>query len=329
MNLGGPSGAETIQPFLFNFFMDPNIIGLPLPLRFLLAKWISWSRSKGAAKTAYEPLGFTSPLLENTKKQAAALEKRLLQKKQDIKVFISMRYWHPLAQDVVKDVQKFNPDQIILLPLYPQFSTTTSFSSFQNWALAAEKYKLNTLTKKICCYPKADGFIRAAADMIRKELVRAPKNTRILLSAHGLPEKTIKAGDPYQFQCEETAKAIIKAIGMENLDWEICYQSRVGPLKWIGPSLIESLHKAAADKVGVIIFPHAFVSEHVETLVEIDIECRHLAKKIGLPYFSKVETVGVHPDFIEALASLVEKEIEGEVKRTPCPDPCIRCAQKE
>lgn len=327
MNLGGPLGRETVRPFLFNFFMDKNIIGLPLPFRYLLAQWISRTRSKGAAQSAYAPLNFISPLLKNTQEQAAALQKNIDAKDINAKIFVSMRYWHPLAAETIRDVREYQPDQIILLPLYPQYSTTTSFSSFQNWERAAKKSGLTIKTEKICCYPSAAGFIKAAADHIKKSLVKAPPGTRLLLSAHGLPEKIIQGGDPYQMQCEMTAKSIVEATGIPGLDWQICYQSRVGPLKWIGPSLIESLEQAAKDKVGVVVFPHAFVSEHVETLVELDIEARHLAKNMGIPYFDKVETVGTHPDFIEALSSLVTERIDGKLCDKVCSDSSSRCAQ--
>lgn len=319
LNLGGPSEPAAVKPFLFNFFMDKNIIAAPLPLRYLIAKWVSWKRGNGAAKDAYAPLGGKSPLLDNTLAQARALEEAT-----GHRVFVCMRYWHPLAAQVVQEVKHYDPHKIILLPLYPQFSTTTSFSAFENWHRAAHKAGMKIPTQEIGCYPMLPGFIKASADNIRAQTEKAPARTRLLFSAHGLPEKVIEGGDPYQWQCEQTAEAIVKELNIPGLDWQICYQSRVGPLKWIGPSTEEALEKAARDKVGVIIYPHAFVSEHVETLVEIDMEYRHKAEEMGILYFAKAETAGTHPDFIQALAGLVKT---GAPKRI-CPEKFGRCQCK-
>lgn len=308
-NLGGPDQTDSIKPFLYNFFMDKNIIGAPAPIRYFLAKWISIKRSKGEALEVYGKLGGKSPLLDNTRLQAQALERSLSRDFDgDIRCFVSMRYWHPMADEVAKQVQDFAPDKVILLPLYPQFSTTTSFSSFQDWSRACRKIGFDAETTTLCCYPFQHGFIEASADLINHEYPKALKSghkIRLLFSAHGLPEKIIENGDPYQWQCEESARRIAAATGIENLDWQICYQSRVGPLKWIGPSTEEALQKAADDGVGVLIYPHAFVSEHVETLVEIEDEYRELAGKMGIAYFGRVPTVSTHPKFIVGLKELV------------------------
>ncbi len=327
MNLGGPSQEADIKPFLFNFFMDRNIIGAPKPIRWLIAKWIAFSRGNGAAKDAYAPLGGRSPLLDNTRAQAAALEAALRKEHPGCKVFVSMRYWHPRARETARAVLDYAPDKIVLLPLYPQFSTTTSYSSLEEFYGLFPK--LPPLPRKVCCYPVAPGFVRASAALIRAALDGAPAGTRLLFSAHGLPEKVIAGGDPYQYQCEETAKAIVRELDIPGLDWQICYQSRVGPLKWIGPSTEEALEKAAADKVGVVVYPHAFVSEHVETLVEIDQEYRHRAKEMGIPYFAKVPTVGTHPDFIAALADEVGKALADAPAPRFCPPSFNRCCHGE
>jgi len=325
MNLGGPDKPESIRPFLFNFFMDKNIIGAPKPIRHLIARWISWSRGRGAAKTSYDALGGKSPLLENTVAQADALQRMLDDAGMQAKIFVSMRYWHPMSTEVAKAVQAYAPDKIILLPLYPQFSTTTSFSSFQDWQRSAEAIGMDIPTEKICCYPFAEGFIKASAVRVRDALAKAPSKTRVLFSAHGLPEKVIRGGDPYQYQCEESAAKIAAAVGIEDLDWQVCYQSRVGPLKWIGPSTEEALDKAAADGVGVIVYPHAFVNEHVETLVEIEEEYRAYAREKGIPYFDRVPTVATHPAFIGALAKLVTERLDSGKSARICPVTFSRC----
>jgi ferrochelatase len=311
LNLGGPLAKKDIAPFLFNFFMDKNIVGVPLPLRYLLAKWISYKRARGAGGSAYSHLNYKSPLLDNTGAQAAALENILREQGCEAQVFVSMRYWHPLSLAVARAVKTYNPDEIVLLPLYPQFSTTTTKSSFEDWDRAARKVGLKNPTRKIGCWPILEGFISASADNIREALKQAPANVRLLFSAHGLPEKIIHAGDPYQRQGEKTVAAIVDKLALPDLDWEICYQSRVGPLKWIGPSTDEALEKAALDKKSVVVYPHAFVSEHVETLVEIDMDYRRQAGALGIPYFGKATTVGTHPDFIAGLAALVLGETKG------------------
>lgn len=323
-NLGGPDKKESIKPFLFNFFMDKNIIAAPKPIRYFIAKLISMRRSKKEAGDSYDKLGGKSPLLDNTNQQAMALEQKLVDQGVAVKTFVSMRYWHPLGKDVLEQVKNYNPDKVVLLPLYPQFSTTTSFSSLEDWDknTGAMKKKIG---KKICCWPFNEGFIKASADNIKKVYADAEQPVRLLFSAHGLPEKIIEAGDPYQWQCEESAKAIAKEMGIENLDWEICYQSRVGPLKWIGPSTEEALHKAAQDKKGVIIYPHAFVSEHVETLVEIEDEYRELAEELGVPSFVRVPTVMTHPVFIDGLAQLVIDQLNGKEYERICPATFKRC----
>ncbi|MCI5060097.1 MAG: ferrochelatase [Alphaproteobacteria bacterium] len=339
-NLGGPDRKESIKPFLFNFFMDKNIIRLPLFVRFFLAKLISIRRSKREAGDSYAELGDKSPLLENSLDQARALENVLNEKAKDMtyRVFVCMRYWHPMAPEIIAKVQDFDPEEIIRLPLYPQFSTTTTRSSFQNWDKACQKIKFDKPTTSICCYPWEEGFIRSSADHIREVYSLAKKETgklpRVLFSAHGLPEKVVKDGDPYQWQCEQSAEAIALATGIENLDWQICYQSRVGPLKWIGPSTEEALEKAAADQVPVVILPHAFTQEHVETLVEIEIEYRELAEKMGLHDFYRVPTVGVSPYFIEGLAEQVVKH-QGALKTLShegsdlCPEGFKECCARK
>jgi len=357
-NLGGPDKKESIEPFLFNFFMDKNIVRLPQPLRYILAKKISTSRSRGEANDSYKELGYTSPLLENTQAQANALQEKLnapgassRQKpgsgafnEQDsclhrndtghYKTFVCMRYWHPMAQQVAKQVKNYAPEKIVLLPLYPQFSTTTTRSSFQTWNRAAKAINLDVPTGGICCYPLNEGFIQASAENIKTVYEQSRKdgheNPRILFSAHGLPEKIVRDGDPYQWQCERAAEKIVEALNLENPDYQICYQSRIGRLKWIGPSLDEALQKAANDKKPVIVYPHAFTQEHVETLVELDIEYKHIAEKLGIPGYYRVPVAGTAAPFIDGLAELVKshKDKEGigpENTQRLCPEKCGQC----
>ncbi|HOO50429.1 MAG TPA: ferrochelatase [Alphaproteobacteria bacterium] len=316
LNLGGPDKPESIRPFLINFFMDKNIIKAPYPIRYFISRMIANKRSKNEAGSAYAKLGGKSPLLENTLKQAGAIQGKL---GPDFRVFVCMRYWHPMAEEVTKLVKDYAPDQIVLIPLYPQYSTTTTRSSFEDWNKAAAKNNLKVPTKRLCCYPDNEGFIEASAKNIQTKYEdlknRTGQKPRLLFSAHGLPEKIIKAGDPYQYQCEESARLIAEKLQIRDLDWSICYQSRVGPLKWIGPSTEEALEDAAKAKVPVLIYPHAFVSEHVETLVEIEEEYRDLAKNLGIPAFERVETVGTSENFIKALAEKIKKMAEGQAPK--------------
>jgi ferrochelatase len=310
-NLGGPDRPESVQPFLFNLFNDPAIIGLPWLLRRFLAGVISKRRAP-IAREIYDQIGGSSPLLANTIAQADGLTGELADLG-TVQTFIAMRYWHPMTDETVKAVSAFKPDRIVLLPLYPQYSTTTTGSSLKAWHKAAAKAGLRAPTSTVCCYPQEDGFIEAAAASIRAryDLSAATHPTRILFSAHGLPEKIIKAGDPYQWQVEQTASAIVEKLGIADLDWSICYQSRVGPLKWIGPSTEAEIARAGEDKAAIVLFPIAFVSEHSETLVELDIEYRHLAEEAGVPMYDRVPTVGVATSFIAGLAKLVRQAVGG------------------
>lgn len=307
-NLGGPDSLEAVRPFLFNLFNDKAIITAPQPIRWLLAKYISTKRAP-IAQGIYKHLGGKSPLLELTKEQASALEKKL---GNDFRVFICMRYWHPMSGETAKAVKDYNPDDVVLLPLYPQYSTTTTGSSVKDWFEASKKIGLTAPTQTLCCYPKNFGFIEATADLIEKELAREKSaGVRILFSAHGLPKKVIAAGDPYQAQVEQTAAAVMEKLieksGHLKNDWAVCYQSRVGPLEWIGPSLEEEVERAARDGVGVCIIPIAFVSEHSETLVELDIEYREQADKLGVRPYLRVPAVATHDAFIEGLSGLVNR----------------------
>jgi len=332
-NLGGPDSLDAVRPFLFNLFNDKAIFRLPQPFRSWLAAYVAKRRTPTAIEI-YRHLGGGSPLLANTEAQVAALH-AALGGGEDVRVFVAMRYWHPFTAQTVAEVQAWAPNEIILLPLYPQYSTTTTASSLAAWDDAARFLRLKVPTKAICCYPTEPGFISAAADLIAPALEEAGPygKPRLLLSAHGLPEKVVKGGDPYQFQCEQTAAAIVERLGIPDLDWQVCYQSRVGPLKWIGPSTDEAIRRAAEDKRSVVIAPIAFVSEHSETLVEIEIEYRKLAADMGVPYFVRVPTVGVAPAFIAGLAGLVNRVLPASARNgcisgaggRICPASCGGC----
>jgi len=300
-NLGGPDGPAAVRPFLENLFRDPAIIGLPAIVRHPLAALIAKRRAT-AAQVNYDLMGGASPLLPETQAQAQALEAELKRLAPDIdtRVFITMRYWKPFAVETAREVASFAPDEIVLLPLYPQYSTTTSASSLKDWQAA---YKGPGRGRTVCCYPTADGLVEAHVQAIRLlwESAASPNNLRLLFSAHGLPQKVIDAGDPYQVQVEATAARIAARLP-EFADWRVCYQSRVGPLKWLAPATEDEIRRAGTEGKGVLIAPLAFVSEHVETLVELDYDYARLAHEVGCRPYLRAPTPGVRAAFIEDLA---------------------------
>lgn len=314
-NLGGPTALQDVKPFLFNLFYDPHILRVPNPLRWIIAQMIAWRRAP-VARHIYEQIGGGSPLLQQTKQQALALERSLNSQYETsgikYKVFVAMSYWRPFIHEAVVQVKAFTPDQIVLLPLYPQYSSATTLSCFDHWQQFAVEQNLTCPTAKICCYPEQPGFIQAYQQLIRNayydvvtEFDSDPP-PRILFSAHSLPLKLIKQGDPYQQQVEQSIAAIMA--GLTDLQFDsvvTCYQSKVGPVKWLGPQTDDEIIRAGQDQRGVIVVPVAFVSEHSETLVELDLEYSKLAFAHQLPYYVRVPTVTIHPDFIEGLASQV------------------------
>ena len=206
-NLGGPDNPDAVQPFLFNLFNDSAIIDAPGPIRWLLAQFISRRRAP-LARRNYGHLGGESPLLPNTMKQAKALQ-AALDDLGEVRCFISMRYWHPFADETVRDIKAFRPDHVILLPLYPQYAAATTGSSLANWRKAEARAGLDVPVRAICCYPKEAGFVSAMSDLTAEAWKRAEKsgNPRILFSAHGLPKREIERGDPYQWQVEDSCSA--------------------------------------------------------------------------------------------------------------------------
>lgn len=314
-NLGGPDSLDAVKPFLFNLFNDPAIINLSRPMRWLLAKVIS-SRRAPVARDIYRQIGGSSPLLANTKLQARALEEQLNDPadKGEFRCFIAMRYWHPMAEETVAAVKEFAPDRVVLLPLYPQYSGTTTGSSLGNWREAASRGGLTAETRTICCYPRNAGFVQSVAALVRQAVAEtgsAGVVPRVLFSAHGLPKKFVDAGDPYQWQVEETVRSVVAEIGDTNLDWQICFQSRVGSLEWLRPYTEDALAQAGRDNVPVVMVPIAFTSEHSETLVELDIEYRELAEKSGVPHYYRVNTVCADAVFIGGLVKSVRRAMKG------------------
>jgi protoporphyrin/coproporphyrin ferrochelatase len=330
-NLGGPDKLENVEPFLFNLFNDPAILDLPSFFRYPLAKLIA-NRRAPIAKKIYEELGGSSPILKHTEEQAFFLESKLNKDDNlsDYKCFIVMRCWHPRAEDVVKEVISYGPQEIILMPLYPQYSAATSGSSIKEWNDICVKKNLKVKTSTICCYPTDENFIEAHKNEIIKKIENLD-NFKLIFSAHGLPEKNIKKGDPYQWQVEKSVNAIIKSLNIEDLDWILSYQSRVGPLKWIGPSTEDIIVENSKLGKHIVLVPVAFVSEHSETLVELDIEYKGLANKNGCKNYSRVPALGTNKNYIKAMSNLIinkqDYNFNGELfpPRTRCPNQFKKC----
>jgi len=330
-NLGGPDKIENVEPFLFNLFNDPAILNLPTLLRYPLAKLIS-NRRAPVAKKIYEELGGSSPILKLTKEQSNALEIKLnkTQTEDEYKCFIIMRCWNPRAKDVIKDVQSYNPEEVVLMPLYPQYSAATSGSSIKEWKDVCKKNNYNIKTSTICCYPTDHNFINAHTKEITKK-IKELKNFKLIFSAHGLPEKNIKKGDPYQWQVEQSVKKIVENLNYKDLDWILSYQSRVGPLKWIGPSTEDIIIENSKIGKHIVLVPIAFVSEHSETLVELDIEYKEIADANGCKNYTRVPALGTNEDFIKAMSELIIKKKEYKINedlyppKTQCPSNFKKC----
>ena len=303
-NLGGPDRPESIRPFLLNLFRDPAILRVPFFIRPLLARRIALARL-APARANYALLGGRSPLLELTCEQATALEAALPEL--DARCFIAMRYWHPLSGETAIAVRDWKPDHTILLPLYPHFSSTTTGSSLTAWREAAARVGLVSETTTLCCYPTDGSYVAATRKLLEASLESARSELaqgiglRILFSAHGLPEAIVRKGDPYQWQIQQT----VAQLAPSGADWAICYQSRATPQRWLEPSTEAEIERAARDRVAVLVVPIAFTSEHSETLVELDVEYRALADKLGVPGYFRVPAHNADAAFIAALARLV------------------------
>jgi protoporphyrin/coproporphyrin ferrochelatase len=311
MNLGGPDSLDAVRPFLFNLFNDPAIIRIPQPFRYCLAWLISTLRCQ-KAKGIYEKLGGKSPLLSNTILQQNALLDGLQSIYPNISIHICMRYWHPMVDEVMQELLENQPDHIVLLPLYPQYSTTTTGSSVRQMEDAIKSSNLKSKVYVINDYPTDPSFIAAHVNLIQQCLNKPlGGHVRILFSAHGVPQDVIDEGDPYEKQIHQTVSKIMETFS--KYDHRICYQSKVGPKKWLGPSIHEMIEEASRDKVSVLVVPIAFVSDHSETLVELDVDYKEMASRLNVPY-QRVPVLGTHSLFIESLKNLVIQAVgQGDI----------------
>ncbi|AHC39393.1 ferrochelatase [Ehrlichia muris AS145] len=321
-NMGGPQSLSEVRPFLFNLFYDRNIINLANPLRFILATLISLLRKRKAV-AIYKHLNGQSPILNETKVQASSLEHILndQNEKTQYKVFIFMRYSKPSAKETVKSVCQYNPNKIILIPLYPHYSTTTTLSAIQHWNYHMKKSKFQFPISVICCYYNNEKYIKAQCQLITEKYQKAQNYglPRILFSAHSLPLSIIQQGDPYQYQIEQTVSLIVKSLDILSLDYKICYQSKVGPAKWLEPSTISEIHQAIQDNVPIVLVPISFVSENSETLVELDIEYKKIISKENM--FFRVPTLSNNEYYIKCLKEICTQDQH----KSPCPIQCKTC----
>ena len=319
-NLGGPDGPDSVRPFLFNLFSDPMILRVGQPLRWALAQAISRRRAP-VARAIYAEIGGGSPIVSLTRDQAVALQARLSAEggPDEMCVFIAMRYWHPMAEQRAAEVKAWGAERVVLLPLYPQFSTTTTESFRRVWQRAAGAAGLEAETRLVCCYPFEPGFVATTAALVRAALGRIGGDAvpRVLFSAHGLPEKIVAAGDPYCSHVAMTVAAVVESLGDARFEPAISYQSRVGPLPWVKPYTDAEIRRAGADGVPLVVVPIAFVSEHSETLVELDIEYGRLAQECGVPQYERVPAVATHPEFVAGLARLVHEAVSREADIAP------------
>ena len=307
-NLGGPDSLEAVEPFLFNLFSDPDIFKLPLgfltqkPFARLLAR-----RRAPEARRNYAAIGGKSPLLENTQKQAHALEASL-RTKGAYDVFVCMRYWHPLTAAVVAELKKRDYGEVFFLPLYPQYSNTTTGSSVHEFERECARQNYHPHTRLVRKWYAHADYQQAILDDIHAEARKFPNPDsaaiELLFSAHGLPKKLVERGDPYEQQIRATYGALRIQLGWPHLT--LCYQSRVGPLEWLRPYTEDVIReKAAAGCKQMLVYPIAFVSDHSETLYELGIEYAALARQTGITHYRVIPALNAHPLLISALTDLV------------------------
>jgi ferrochelatase len=311
LNLGGPEQLEDVRPFLFNLFSDPEIIRLPFVwLQKPLAWLISTSRSKKSQEN-YKLIGGGSPLLRITQEQGRALQSALQQKGQDAQIYVGMRYWHPFTEEAIARIKRDNVTRLVILPLYPQFSISTSGSSFR---LLSKIWQEDPALQRQVDYTvipswyKRSGYLRAMADLIAEQLDQfaEPDQAHVFFSAHGVPLSYVEeAGDPYQKEIEDCTALIMQTLDRPNAH-TLAYQSRVGPVEWLKPYTEETIEELAAEGIkNLLVVPISFVSEHIETLQEIDMEYREVAEHAGIENFRRVPALNTHPVFIDDLADMV------------------------
>lgn len=312
--LGGPDNLEAIEPFLFNLFSDPEIIDFPFARigRKPLARLISTTRAR-KVEHHYAVIGGGSPLRRFTEQQALSLQRKLTDCGLDAHCFVAMRYWHPFTEEAIEQLRLAECDEVVLLPLYPQYSSTTTGSSLNEWR---RKFHDRLPEHAVDAFYRNTTYLEALAEKVDETLTRFPRRdqVRLIFSAHSVPVSVIEKGDPYQSQIEETVRLLMQLGAWPNRH-HICYQSKVGASRWLQPSLHRTLKDLSSEKVrDICIVPISFVSDHVETLGEIDHEARQEAVSLGIEQFEMTEGLNNSPKFIAALAELVGSAIGVDLK---------------
>jgi ferrochelatase len=315
LNLGGPDKLEDVGPFLYNLFSDPEIIRLPFSWLQKPLAWLIASRRTQKSQENYKQIGGGSPLRRITEAQGEALKEQLQALGQEANIYVGMRYWHPYTEEAIAQLTQDNIEHLVILPLYPQFSISTSGSSFRLLdKLWQEDPKLQRISYKVIpSWYKQPSYLQAMAELIAQELDQFPNpdSVHVFFSAHGVPKNYVEeAGDPYQQEIEECTALIMQTLNRPN-EHTLAYQSRVGPVEWLQPYTDDALKELGATGVkDLVVVPISFVSEHIETLQEIDIEYRELAEESGIENFRRVPAPNTHPLFIRALADLVLDALE-------------------
>ncbi|HTQ53858.1 MAG TPA: ferrochelatase [Bryobacteraceae bacterium] len=309
--LGGPDSLDAIEPFLFNLFNDPDIIDFPFArlARQPLARLIAATRARHVSHH-YAAIGGRSPILEFTRRQAEALQAEL-RHEFDARVAVAMRYWHPFTEEAIRELASHAAPDLVLLPLYPQYSRTTTGSSLNEWRRRFQPNGWNPRVQVIQGFHEDAGYIDALVTAIDEAVAGFdnPADVDLVFSAHSVPVSVIDAGDPYQQQIERTVELVWQR-GRWPSRRHLCYQSKVGASKWLQPSMHVTLNcLAEAGGRHVLVVPVSFVSDHVETLHEIAIEHRALAHRLGIPDFRMVPGLNDSPRFIAVLARLVRTHV--------------------
>ncbi|MEH2168611.1 MAG: ferrochelatase [Nostoc sp.] len=310
LNLGGPDKLEDVGPFLYNLFSDPEIIRLPFRWLQKPLAWFIATRRTRTSEGNYKQIGGGSPLRRITEAQGEALKEQLGFLGQEVNIYVGMRYWHPYTEEAIAQITQDKVEHLVILPLYPQFSISTSGSSFRLLEkLWQEDPKLQPIDYTVIpSWYKQPGYLQAIAQLITQELEQFPNpdDVHIFFSAHGVPKSYVEeAGDPYQMEIEECTALIMQTLNRPNTH-TLAYQSRVGPVEWLQPYTEDALKELGAQGVkDLVVVPISFVSEHIETLQEIDIEYREVAEESGIHNFRRVPAPNTHPVFINALAELV------------------------
>ncbi len=310
LNLGGPDKLDDVGPFLFNLFSDPEIIRLPFPWLQKPLAWFISSRRVKKSQENYKQIGGGSPLRRITEAQGEALREQLRALGQEASIYVGMRYWHPYTEEAIAKIIEDEIERLVILPLYPQFSISTSGSSFRLLEkLWKENSKLQCIDYTVIpSWHKQHGYLQAMTELIAQELNQLPNpdEAHLFFSAHGVPKSYVEeAGDPYEQEIEECTYLIMQTLNRPNY-YTLAYQSRVGPVEWLQPYTEDAIKELGSKGVkDLVVVPISFVSEHIETLQEIDIEYRELAEESGIHNFRRVAAPNTHPVFIKALADLV------------------------